>query len=137
MWLRWESKARPLDLRPETLPTGPQMQSFYNMHFSIFPSPRLIHFLPLVFTCVIGLGLRPIQYVCNAEWTPEGPLIQWRAILRHQLHPTVSTRGHAVSFNEDEGALNLSYMHLHCKGWEQFMGHSTSWAAKSHLSTTR
>ena len=32
--------------------------------------------------------------------------------------------GQAVDFNEDEGALNLSYLHIHYKGLEQFTSHS-------------
>ena len=36
----------------------------------------------------------------------------------------MSARGQAVDLNGDEGALNLSYMHIHYKGLEQFTMHS-------------
>ena len=32
--------------------------------------------------------------------------------------------GQAVGFNEDEGALNLSYLRTHYKGSEEFTSHS-------------
>jgi hypothetical protein len=68
--------------------------------------------------------LEPVQYDSNMASSAEGLAVQWRCILRCQLQPTVSTKGHAVGFNEDEGALNLSYMHIHYKGLEQFTSHS-------------